>query len=274
MTLYQGTIPPGPGGCRFCGIHCVFFIFLMMLLATNVAYATPILSPVCGSGSNNIPDAVDDGLGGVTPGILSCGITTNLSGIVGSGNTLTISLIGFHHEASGDIGITLTHFTDATRTVILGAQQTMLYRIGKVSIDPNDFGYAAQFGDPLGFGENYDFNSANTTNIWTVATSLGAADFIPGQVAGFNTGYGTNGPLSSVPNVFSSMFAGQLIAGFWQLDVTDYAAGPSAIPVTGTLLQWQLDIANTTIIPEPGYGAVVLAMLMGFATLRRRDQIQ
>lgn len=194
----------------------------------------------------------------------------NIAGTIAAGNSVTVSLLGFRHESSGDIGISLTHYTDATKTVILGGPQWLIYRIGKMSNDPNDFGYSAQFGDPVGTGDNYDFGSAFSTNLWTVAASLGTADFIPGQGGGFVTGYTTTGPLSATPNSFSSMFAGQSLSGYWQLDIIDYAAGPSFIPVDGSLLQWGLNVTSLLNVPEPGYGLGVFSALCILLGRRRR----
>ena len=236
----------------------------LFLFCLPFATATPIFSPTCGAGSNNIPDAVVDNVGITTPGVLSCGFVVNTPGVVAPGNAITVGLLGFIHEASGDLIVTLTHYTDASKTVIFGASQTLFYRIGKTSADPNDFGYSAQFGDLSG-GENYTFNSGFTTNLWTIASHLGSADFIPGAAAGFNSGYTTHGPFSGTPNTFSALFAGQPIGGYWELNITDNAAGPSAPSVAGSLLQFSLDINSAMIVPEPGSWVLCALGLLGMA---------
>ena len=268
MFQYQDTIHLTQVGKR---CHYILLTIALWVLVSSGAYAAPMLSPTCGTGSGNIPDATVDGLGNITPGVLTCGFLVNTAGTIAGGNAVTVSLLGFRHESSGDVGITLTHYTDATKTVMLGGPQWLFYRIGKVSNDPNDFGYTAQFGDPLGTGDNYEFGSAFSTNLWTVAGSLGTADFIPGQSGGFTSGYATTDPFSSTPNAFSSMFAGQTLSGYWQLEITDYAPGPSSIPIDGSLLQWGLNVTSQISVPEPRYGLGVLAALA--ILLGRRKKI-
>ena len=230
---------------------------------------TPVLSPTCGTGSNNIPDATLDGGGNTIPGVLTCGIMLNASGMVSPGNAITVGLLGFIHEASGDLVITLTHYTDVSKTSIYGATRTLFNQIGKLSSDPNDFGYGAQFGDLFG-GDNYKFNSGFATNLWTVASLLGSADFIPGVAAGFSAGYTTHGAFSSTPNNFSAQFAGQPIAGYWELNVIDNSLGPSVPSVAGSLLQFSLDIDSTSNVPEAGSALLSLLGLASLALLRKQ----
>jgi uncharacterized repeat protein (TIGR01451 family) len=207
---------------------------LLLLAGSVAASANTYTSLVCGSGSNNIPDGT---------GMLSCILTVNDAGSIASGNAVTVSLLGLQHEASGDLIVTLTHFTDSSQTSMYGSPQYVFYRIGKMSADPNDFGYSAEFGDPGGTGDNYDFGSAFPGGLWATAAALGAANFIPGRGQGFINGYATTGQFSSAATTFSAMFAGQPLAGVWRLDIADVAAGPT-LGSTGSLLQWQLALVN------------------------------
>ncbi len=209
-------------------------IFAALLLAASVLAGT-YTCPVCGSGSNNIPDA----------GTLACTLTVTGAGSIASGNALTLSLIGLQHEASGDLIVTLTHFTDSSQTSIYGSPQVVFSRIGKLSADPNDFGYSAQFGDSAGTADNYDFGSSFPGSLWATAALLGAANLIPGRAQGFLGGYAPTNALSSAASNFSAMFAGQPVAGVWRLDVTDNAPGPT-LASTGSLLQWALNITQAS----------------------------
>ena len=258
--MYQSTIT------RIEVLGCLVRlpISLLIILSTvQPSFSTTLLSPVCGAGTANIPDATVDGGGATIPGTLSCGFkVTNMPGTVAAGNAVTVSLFGFRHEASGDLIVTLTHFTDETKTVTYGGTQTLFYRIGKLSSDPNDFGYEAQFGD-LFTGDNYSFNSGFTTNLWTTAAGLGPANLIPGVAAGFTTGYTTHDAFSSAPNMFSTLFAGQMLNGYWQLDIFDNATGPSFPSIAGSLQQWQLDIDAIILVPEPASAGLMLLGLTG-----------
>src|SRR4051794_17496736 len=109
-------------------------------LMSMAAQAAVYTSPVCGAGSANIPDA-----SGATPGLLSCVLPIFDPGVIGSGDAVTLSLIGLQHEAAADLEVTLTHFSDPALTLILGAPQIVFSRIGKMSTDPSDFGYLPQF---------------------------------------------------------------------------------------------------------------------------------
>ena len=180
-----------------------------------------------------------------------------------------MSLIGLQHEAAADLDVTITHFADFAQTLSLGGPQFAFSRIGKMSGDPNDFGYLPQFGDPLGTADNYHFNSAFAGDIWTTASTLGTSDFIPGE-AQFSGLYWTTDPFSGVPNAFSSSFNGQAVAGFWRLDITDNAEGPT-VGSTGSLLQFSLTFedVNTTVAPEPSYGAALAILFTAGAVVRR-----
>jgi uncharacterized repeat protein (TIGR01451 family) len=217
----------------------VQFRTLLLLAGSVAASANTYTSLVCGSGSNNIPDGA---------GALSCIIPVNDSGSIASGNSVTVSLLGLEHEASGDLVVTLTHFTDSSQTSMYGSPQYVFYRIGKTSADPNDFGYSAEFGDPNGTGDNYDFGSAFPGGLWATAASLGAANFIPGRAEGFANGYATTGQFSAAATTFSAMFAGQPLAGVWRLDIADVAPGPT-IGSTGSLQQWQLAVTPAATPP-------------------------
>ena len=233
-------------------------------LAGSVTYG----SPTCGQGANNIPDATTDNSGNIIPGVLQCSLLVTDSGAIGGGNAVTVSLLGLAHEASGDLIVQVSHYADAADTILIGSPEYVVYRIGKASTDPTDFGYSAQFGDcTAGTGDNYSFNSGFPGDLWGTAAPLGSADCIPGVASGFTAGYGTTGPFSGVANSFSSGFAGQSMAGSWVLQISDNAPGPT-IGSTGSLLAWELSIA-TSGAPEPGGLGLLASGLAVMAGWRR-----
>jgi hypothetical protein len=250
----------------------------------SVTYISP------GTCSTIIPDATTDNNGNVAPGVYTCAIDVSDVGIIPIGtNPVTISLQGLAHEASGDLIATVQHFADFGQTMPLGPAQNLFYRIGKLSSDPNDFGFAAQFGDctlGCGIGDNYDFNSGFPAsgnaacitpcgpNLWAAATGLGSADAIPGDGEGSfgywpTDGYAA-GSTSGAPNGFSEAFGGQQVSGAWVLTITDNAPGPTGTP--GSMVQWMLTLDTTvTPTPEPVFSPI-LALGIGGGVLARRWQ--
>ena len=255
---------------------------LLLVTGTPAAWATTFGSDPCPNGGfNNIPDASYDLGLNVIPGSLSCSLTIATAGNVGLGNLVTVSLIGLFHEEASDLIVTLTHFADSSQSVIFGSTQTVFSRIGKMSGDPNDFGYfLPQFGF-FGSVDTYRFNSGLLSdpgnNLWATAAGLGSGDFIPGESAG-STGYWTTSAFSGAHNNFSAAFAGQTLAGYWLLNVTDNAPGPNyfGLPngTPGSLQQFELKFDTGTTIPEPGTGLMLaIAAIAGFEVRARRREV-
>lgn len=228
----------------------------LLTIAGIPSSAALFTSATCGAGFN-IPDG----------GTLTCDISIAGSGLIPTGNQISVSLIGFQHEASGDLTAFLTHLS-LDESVIYGSQP-IFYRIGKTSADPGDFGYAAQFGNVSGTGDNYRFRSSLPGDLWGTAAGLGAANYIPGEAAG-SPGYWTTGLFNNAPTNFSFLFAGQPQSGIWRLTITDNEAGPT-VGSTGSLLQWELTIDDVgSAVPEPHQGTALLLALAAGAVLRRR----
>jgi hypothetical protein len=224
--------------------------------------ATTYTSLLCGTGLANIPDA-----SGSTPGSLSCVIPIFDPGTIGAGDQVTLSLIGLQHEAAADLEVTLTHFSDLAQTILFGLPQLAFSRIGKQSNDPLDFGYLPQFGDATGTGDNYHFNSSFAGDLWTTASFLSETQQILGEAQGEGQ-YWTTSAFSGSPNSFSSAFAGQLLAGYWRLDITDNAEGPTS-GLAGSLSQFAITVDDPISAPEPAYGAVLALILSAGALVRR-----
>ena len=247
---------------RTAFLASLLFLAGMPASQASVTYT----SGLCGSGFGNIPDY--DSVGSV-PGSFACVIQVSDPGVISLSNLLTVSLIGLQHEASGDLIATLTHFADVGLTGLYGPAQTIFSRIGKTSNDPNDFGYAAMFGvSPTGAGDNYDFNSTFSGDLWTEALSQGSSGFISGVAAG-STGYWTTDGFSSAANSLSSAFALQPVAGYWVLNITDNAPGPFGVP--GSLSQWSFTLNdNPSSVPEPGTGLLLAAVLAAGLAIKQK----
>ena len=244
----------------------IIAVLLLIVAQAHPVHAGTFISPTCGQGALNIPDATYDGSGAIIPGVLTCSLLVTGSGTIDAGNAVTVSLLGLAHESSGDLIATVTHY-NASGTIPYGSPEYIFYRIGKTSDNPDDYGYSAQFGSSFGTGDNYLFNSGFTGDLWGAAAPLGSADYIPG-VSADGGRYWTTGVYSGADTSFSSDFAGQPVAGQWVLEISDNAPGPSDPSVEGSLLEWQLT-AETSAVPEPGYGGMLATALAAIAVWRR-----
>ena len=164
------------------------------------------------------------------------------TGVVASGNAVTVTLKGLQHDWSGDLIATLSYVDAQGNTVV---SVNLFYRIGQTANRPA--GAWAGFGIPGAIGDNYHFNSAYGGNIWSEAQTAGYADVIPGQQAGTANGgrYFTT-DANGVPNNLSSAFSGLNIGGgTWRLtitDVSDHAAEGGTVPNIGSLVSWEIRI--------------------------------
>jgi hypothetical protein len=167
------------------------------------------------------------------------------TGVVASGNAVTVVLKGLQHDWPGDLIATLSYIDGQGNTV---ASANVFYRIGQTTNRPG--GAWAGFGIPGGIGDNYYFNSAFKGDIWSEAATAGYADAIPGQQANTaNHGRYFTTDANGAGNNLSSAFSGLNIAGgTWRLtirDISDHAAEGGTTPNTGSLVSWEICIENT-----------------------------
>ncbi len=164
------------------------------------------------------------------------------TGVVASGNAVTVTLKGLRHDWSGDLIATLSYLDAQGNTV---ASANLFYRIGQTANRPG--GAWAGLGAPQSTGDNYHFNSDDNGSIWTAAAGAGYADVIPGQQAGTaNRGRYFTTDAGGAKNSLSSAFAGlDIKGGTWRLtitDVSDHAAEGGTIPNIGSLVSWEITI--------------------------------
>jgi len=163
-------------------------------------------------------------------------------GIVAPGNAVTVILKGLNHGWSGDLIATLSYIDSEGNTI---CSANLFSRPARTSDRPS--GAWAQFGAAGPTGDNYWFNSDFTGDLSAVASTLGFADFIPGEQGDPNN-YGRffTTDAGTVKNSFSYSFTGlDVSAGTWRLTITDasdHGFGAGALGDIGSLIGWELDI--------------------------------
>jgi hypothetical protein len=197
------------------------------------------------------------------------GVTTTYSipvsdlAIVDPGDSVEVFLDGLQYPFAADLQVNLAFYSPSNNLVPL-ASGDVFNQIGITMSDP--VGYDAQFGD------NYQFDSGFSGDLWGEAFTLGSSDIIPGESAGFQ--YWTTSAGSNTNDNLSNMFGGLPIAGTWVLTVTDYNPpfGNNLPPYNPGIIDWGLNIQATPTVPEPSTGVVVgLAAAVAFLVRRRRS---
>ena len=194
-----------------------------------------------------------------TSGTVTSDIVLTTSGRVASGNAVTVNLLGLQHDFAGDLQITLSYIDSNGNTV---QSVDLVNRIGVTSGNP--YGTAADFGDNNGSGDNYQFNTDYTGNIWTVAacsdppactTPFGDADSIPGvSTDTINNGQYFTSTTGGAKTNLSYAFAGLSVSGgTWRLTITDRAD-----PNVGSYIGWEIYV--TTVPSVLGTPAAVTAI--------------
>ncbi len=185
-----------------------------------------------------------------TSGVVTSNIVLSNSGYVAPGNAITVTLLGLQHDFAGDLQITLSYINSSSATL---QSVDLVNRIGVTST--NLYGTAADFGNNLGNGDNYVFNSDYAGNIWTAANCadpptcsepLGDADSIPGvSTDTVNFGQYFTSTAGGTKTNLSYAFAGMSVSGgTWRLTITD-----AQQPNTGSFIGWQISIATVATNP-------------------------
>jgi hypothetical protein len=244
--------------------------------ATSAAFriAGLALALALGGGTAAATTLVYTGLGGdiapqnpdLSPGVSVFSLlVSDAFSLPATGDNVTVTLTGLQHPFAGDLVFTLSLIVDGSPVV----EADLFNRIGKITNDPDDFGYLTQFGNPFTASGNYVFNSSFTglsADLWATAAPLGSSDAIP------NGNYWPTTALSSAVDNLSSAFNGNSIQGTWQLTVLDY--GPPGDNFVPSLLTWsvQLEASASTAAPAPEPAAFipVTASLMLLAWNRFR----
>jgi hypothetical protein len=160
-------------------------IFLSKLIVRVVipALAFPLLGMAGTSHGTAVGGPIPAGAF-VTSGVVTSDIVLTDPGYVASGNAVTVNLLGLQHDFAGDLQITLSYI-DANGNTVQSVD--LINRIGATSANP--YGTSADFGDDDDSGDNYQFNTDYSGNLWTVAncsdppnctTPYGDADSLPG----------------------------------------------------------------------------------------------
>jgi hypothetical protein len=159
---------------------------------------------------------------------------------------ITVTLNNLTHTWLGDLTASLTNINTGTTVDLFN-------RVGRTG--------GSGVGDSSNFGDNYNFNTAYTGNLWTTAAGLGDSSNIP---SGNYFPTTVNGGVSLL-----SAFNGQSLQGTWVLNIKDSFADD-----TGSLGSWNIS-GQSVSVPEP---ASVLGLLafgaMGASSVVKRKQQQ
>jgi hypothetical protein len=204
----------------------------------------------------------------VTPGVTQFLIPVSDLYTVDLGDSITITINGLQYPYAGDLQATLTLMDNMNNVLKSG---DIFDRIGKMSADPTDFGYATQFGNSGSIDSgNYVFDSSFTgvaNDLWYTASNLGSSDSIP------SGDYWTTGAFSEANNDLSRQFAGLLTQGTWVLTITDnYPPFTDPAPYTPGIVSWGLTLQATQVsgVPEPATLIPMTLSLGLFIWIRRR----
>jgi subtilisin-like proprotein convertase family protein len=181
-----------------------------------------------------------------TSGTVTSDIVLTDAGKVAAGNAVTVNLLGLQHDFAGDLRITLSYIDSNGATV---QSVDVLNRIGATAANP--YGSAADFGDGQGSGDNYQFNTDYSGDIWATAacsnppactTPYGDADPIPGVSTDtiYNGQYFSSTTGGAKTNL-SYAFSGLNVSGTWRLTITD-AADPRA----GSYIGWEILVTTVS----------------------------
>jgi subtilisin-like proprotein convertase family protein len=186
----------------------------------------------------------------VTSGAVTSDIVLTDTGKVAAGNAVTVNLLGLQHDFAGDLRITLSYIDSTGATV---QSVDLVNRVGASNANPS--GTAADFGNGQGSGDNYQFNSDYTGDIWAAAacsdppactTPFGDADSIPGvSTDTIHNGQYFSSTTGGAKTNLSYAFSGLNVNGTWRLTITD-AADPNA----GSYIGWEIFV-STAALPTP-----------------------
>ena len=221
-------------------------VFLSKLIVRVVipALAFPLLGMAGTSHGTAVGGPIPAGAF-VTSGMVTSDIVLTDPGYVASGNAVTVNLLGLQHDFAGDLQITLSYI-DANGNTVQSVD--LINRIGATSANP--YGTSADFGDDDDSGDNYQFNTDYSGNLWTVAncsdppnctTPYGDADSLPGvSTDTINNGQYFPSTTGGAKTNLSYAFAGlSLSGGTWRLTIKDWAD-----PNAGSYIGWEIYVTT------------------------------
>ncbi len=192
-----------------------------------------------GGAGGNIPDATSLGpvVGNTNAGIFTSDINVANPGTISSFNSITLD--NFSHTWVGDLVFELGH-VDSGTTVIF------MYRPLKVSAI-SGYGSDSDLNGTYTFDNDLTSTFGSSDSIWLAASNNSV---IPGGTYAASADVFTGSAKTSYQPVNLDVFAGESIAGTWELTVRDESIGD-----IGTFSGWQF---NATIDPAPEPGSATL----------------
>ncbi len=191
--------------------------------------------------SNVKADVIGSGPGSALPDNSPAGFSSVISIVPNEtvNGDVVVTIDGLTHTWMGDLIVTLTS-PSATSASIMS-------RVGSPG--------PGSFGDSTDWGGTYDFSDNGPNDLWAVASSLSGTQTVP------SGGYWATGAGSGAMVSLNAIFAGELTAGDWVLNISDNAGGD-----VGSFGGWSLSVQSSAI-PEP---SSLLTALLGCGLLVRR----
>ena len=194
-----------------------------------------------GGAGGNIPDATSLGpvVGNTNAGVFTSDINVANPGVITSFNSITLD--NFSHTWVGDLVFELGH-VDSGTTVIF------MYRPLKVSAI-SGYGSDSDLNGTYTFDNDLTSTFGSSDSIWLAASNNSV---IPGGTYAASADVFTGSAKTSYQPVNLDVFAGESIAGTWELTIRDESIGD-----VGTFSGWQFN-ATVNPAPEPASAALII----------------
>lgn len=227
--------PKRAGSCR---LYRLLLSLVLLVLGGQLAFAQTTFT---GGAGGNIPDATSIGADAGNPnaGIFTSDIVISGPGTIISFNSITLD--DFCHTYIGDLVLELTHVDSGTTIFFMN-------RPLKVSA-LNGWGSDSDLNGTYTFINDLGSTYGSSDSIWLAATNNST---VPGGTYAASANSFTGSPTTSYVPINLNVFAGESIAGTWELTIRDESTND-----IGTLSSWQF---NATIepVPEPASSALML----------------
>ncbi len=224
--------------CRHHFFSSSLLSFTLLIFGNQLVFAQ---SDFTGGAGGNIPDATSPGgdAGNPNAGIFTSDIVVADPGTITLFNSITLN--NFSHPYLGDLVFELTHVDSGTTIIFMNRPLKVLAL--------NDWGSDSALNGTYTFDNNLISTYNASDSIWLAATNNST---VPGGLYAASANAFTGSDNTSYVPINLNVFAGESIAGTWELTVRDEAAND-----VGNFAGWQFN-ATFEPTPEPASPALIL----------------